>query len=74
MRRIQDGEFEEKRNILSLHMAIVASYFQFGNWKYDPSTENALKLCTRIYGLNHTGRAGAFSMIWSGNEAYSQRR
>jgi hypothetical protein len=55
LRPIQDGEFEEKRNILSLHMAIVASYFQFGNWKYNLSTENAMNLCTRIYGLNHGG-------------------
>jgi hypothetical protein len=55
-------------------MAIVVFNFQFGNWKFDPSMENAMKQRTRIYGLNHTGRAGAFSMIWSGNEAHSQRR
>jgi hypothetical protein len=44
-------------------MAIVVSHFHFGNWKYDPSKENAVNQRTKIYGHNHTGHAGAFSMI-----------
>jgi hypothetical protein len=38
---------------LSLHMPIVALYFHFGNWKYDPGAEYAAGTGTKIYGLNH---------------------
>jgi hypothetical protein len=51
-----DGEFEKKRNILSLHMPIVAPYFQFGNWKYGLSAEFAVKHRTKLYDLNHKER------------------
>jgi hypothetical protein len=54
-------------------MSIVDFTFQCGNWKYNPSKENAMNQGTRIYGLNRSGRAGAFLVIWSGNEALSQR-
>jgi hypothetical protein len=37
-------------------MPIVALYFHFGNWKYDPGAEDAAGTCTKIYGLNYRER------------------